>query len=353
MFGIEIIEVGIGLVFVYLVISIMCSSIVEVGVKLSSYRARHLKLAICALLNDSKRGELVNALYKHNLISGGLLNRAKDPTYIPAQDFATALTDVLMNASPNSEKFLALKEAIAGLKDEKLKKTLQGMLDESMESVVSFREKVGAWFDKGMLEASDWYKANMRYWVTIAAFLVVFLSNADTLRVARLLWNDNDLRESTVAAAQQYMASADTVFFNPNNISAADSARIDTTSLSSMLKNVERQINESSVLPIGWGTESAPWDPQWTKDARDTTLWVILKLIGLLLTLGAVNQGAPYWHKQLKGLLSLRVGGGGSDGSADSANNKTVTVVVQPANAVPADAPVSPPVEETPDTNAV
>jgi hypothetical protein len=325
MFGIEIIEVGIGLVFTYLTISTICSGFVEAGVKVFSYRASHLKLAVGKLLGDSSYSKVVDRLYKHHLINGGTMNRLKATENIDAADFATALVDCFIEASPKSEKFVAIRQAILDMEDTKLKNGLLQMLDESMEDVTLFKAKLGGWFDKGMEDASDWYRRKMRTWVTMVAFVVVGAMNADTLSLATAFWNDNDMRAATVAASQEYIRSKTTeaiidprVTYAPTGVDStgkpaltpaqvAGQKRLDALTLTEIQADIEKQIETANALPVGWDRDQARFEAA-KKRPLDMVFFIAMKLIGLLLTIGAVNMGAPYWFRQLKSLMSLRFG---------------------------------------------
>jgi hypothetical protein len=380
MFGIEIIEVGIGLVFTYLTISTICSGFVEAGVKVFSYRATHLKQAVGKLLGDASYSKVVNRLYNHHLINGGTMNRLKATEKIQAVDFASALVDCFAEASPKSEKFVAIRQAILDMEDAKLKKGMLQMLDESMEDVTEFKAKVGKWFDKGMDEATEWYRRKMRSLVTAIAFVVVGVMNADTLSLATTFWNDNDLRAATVTASQEYIQNKSAaaiidprVTYAPVGVDSVGNPvltpaqvegqkRLDALTLAEIQADIEKQIQTANALPIGWERERGRFEEAKANNA-DLALYIILKIIGLFLTIGAINLGAPYWFQQLRSLMSLRFGmhGGQQPAANTSGSNSTVTVVVQSSNGAEA-APVKTvdfapavfaPADETPDTNMV
>ncbi len=99
MFGSNVLEVGIGLAFVYLFLSLLCSTINEqVIARFFNLRANILQDGIKNMLADPG---LVKQLYDHPLIQGLSQNAAsgkpRKPSYIPADIFAVALmsTDVV------------------------------------------------------------------------------------------------------------------------------------------------------------------------------------------------------------------------------------------------------------------
>ena len=303
MLGIEIIEVAIGLSLTYLALAVLCSSIIEIIVKLTNYRATMLKGALIKLLGHTggkKKSSVVTAtidlFYKHHKVHGKVMDRDKKPDYISKEDFATALIDSFASLKPDSEKFEAVKNAVGRIPDEKLRLQILGFLDESMGDLVAFKAKMANWFDSSMNDVSAWFKSRMRIFVSAAAAVVVVSLNVDSFELADKLYKDDNLREATMNAAAEYIKS-DTVALNPDS----------TKSLSAMVTDVDSMIDKIKMLPIGWDNEQYPWE-------KGKTCWEDIKLtfskfFGLLITIAAVGMGAPYWRDQVKGLMSYRFSG--------------------------------------------
>ncbi len=89
MTGIAILDVALGLVFVYLLLSLLCTAVTEWVAQATRLRARTLKAGIEQLLADTKFRRVTEALYKHPLIAG-LTQGERDPSYIPGPLFAKA-----------------------------------------------------------------------------------------------------------------------------------------------------------------------------------------------------------------------------------------------------------------------
>ena len=109
MFNSTILDVAIGMIFVYLLLSLMCSAANEIIELWLKNRAADLERGIRELFNDRTRATgLVQKIYSHPLVSGlfekpydskqlswfkRLLGRVNLPSYIPARNFALALMD--------------------------------------------------------------------------------------------------------------------------------------------------------------------------------------------------------------------------------------------------------------------
>jgi len=110
MFGLETLDVAIGVVFVFLLVSIICSAIREGIEAILKTRAAYLWLGIRELLHDRRAIGLASSFYDHPLIyslfpgdfdqSKGidkptlLANGRGAPSYVPSRNFALALMDI-------------------------------------------------------------------------------------------------------------------------------------------------------------------------------------------------------------------------------------------------------------------
>src|ERR1700680_504146 len=111
MSGLDMLDVGIGLAFLYLMMSLVCSAAVEILESALHYRASDLETGIRELLNHDS--SLTEALYNHPLISSlyrgsyaalkpgeGLWKRFvarwRLPSYIPSRNFSLALIQLVL-----------------------------------------------------------------------------------------------------------------------------------------------------------------------------------------------------------------------------------------------------------------
>jgi hypothetical protein len=101
MFGSNTLEIAIGLIFVYLLLSLLCTVINEAIANLLAQRGKNLLAGIKNLLNDPEFAGLAQHVYNHGLI-GGVMKGVTDftktnqlPSYISPTNFALALIDIL------------------------------------------------------------------------------------------------------------------------------------------------------------------------------------------------------------------------------------------------------------------
>jgi hypothetical protein len=123
MFGSDILDVAIGLAFVYFLLSLICSAFRESIEAWEKRRAVYLERGIRELLKcpDGTSlpdgASLVEKLYKHPLVYGLFLGeydsakirknglmpaRSNLPSYIPAENFAAALLDIVARSDQST-----------------------------------------------------------------------------------------------------------------------------------------------------------------------------------------------------------------------------------------------------------
>jgi di/tricarboxylate transporter len=101
MFGSNILEIGIGLMFIYLFLSLLCTIINEAIAAKIEQRGKTLLEGVKNLLNDPEFTKLAQDVYNHGLVSvvmQGLTDFTKAnrlPSNIDQTKFAMALSDIL------------------------------------------------------------------------------------------------------------------------------------------------------------------------------------------------------------------------------------------------------------------
>ena len=122
MLGIEILDVAIGLVFVFLLVSIMVTAVREAIEHFCKARAAHLEVAIREMLWDKGGSGVAKAIYEHPLIFSlfrggykpitsaqpGAFTKSGDlPSYIPSRSFASAWSRTAAQATRRCCRFSA------------------------------------------------------------------------------------------------------------------------------------------------------------------------------------------------------------------------------------------------------
>jgi len=261
MFGSTILDVAIGLIFTYFLLSMISSHINEAIATVFSLRAKSLEQGIQTLLSDP---QLVDKIWNHSLVKGLSAKTGKAPSYIPSNTFALAVFDALV---PPSGKPTALGELYATaqqLPESPAKQSMLSIIQHADGDVNKARAGVENWFNSAMDRLTGEYKRQIQRITLIVALAVTVIIGVDTLDLAQNLWHEQEVRAAIAATAQTQPASL------------------------SQLMNTIGQFN------LGWG-----------KLPQDVGGW-LQKIIGLAITTLAVSLGAPFWFDVLKNLANMR-----------------------------------------------
>ena len=273
MFGSTIIDVAIGLIFVYFLLSMVASHINEIVASILQWRARDLEAGIRSMLADP---ELADKVWNHPLIRGLAGQEGRSPSYIPANTFALALFDAILPGGNDPTAMGGLRKQIALMPEGSVRQALLTMIDQANGDMIKARSGIESWFNAGMDRVTGIYRRRIQ-WVTLGVSLAITLIfGVDTLALANSLWQEPGLRAAVTGAAQ--------------------ATQVTQTSQTTVFQDAIKTLSQFS-LPIGWTTfPQSEWE--WFE-----------KVIGLALTTLAVSLGAPFWFDLLKNLANLRSSG--------------------------------------------
>jgi hypothetical protein len=315
MFGLEILDIAIGLIFVYLLLALICTTASELLAGLFNRRSRNLFIGIRGLLEDEtvrlgnpkdpgdpKGKGVVDLFYEHPLIKALSGQRTRGeaksrPSYIPSRTFALALLDIIEPANPDKERKIDdIRAAIKALpEDSDIRKTLLILLEEAKSDLGKLQEGIEVWFNNAMDRVSGWYKRRTQVIIFVIAVIVTSVANADTIQIAKTLANDAALREALVAQAQE-VAKNPPPASQDSGAQAQTNASANATAGAAIIRENAATL-QNLGLKLGWQDES-----------RARIDWVN-KIFGLLLTALAVSMGAPFWFDMLNRIISVRSAG--------------------------------------------
>jgi hypothetical protein len=290
-----ILEVAIGLVVTWLIISMATSQIQETIIESLGWRSTFLKNRLQEMFKDPA---LVEQFYKHPLIETisartfwGKKRTAKD---IPNPIFAKAAVDILLNAGKSGNEIPAntmdlgtltqsLTDSMKHLNETNnvlartvkyLVPKLEGATTDVEKKIVEYRGNVESWFDSTMGQATLLYRKHASLIALVLGIGLALGFNVDSVDIVNQLWRDPTLRQTIVAQAE--------------NIDPNDSASIAETKASL----------EALSLPVGWNQEKTP---------QDLRTWAI-KGLGIFITGLAASLGSPFWFDILNKMLGLKSG---------------------------------------------
>jgi hypothetical protein len=313
-----VVEVAIGLITIYLALSLLVSEIQELLATVLEWRARNLKVAIVNLLAGdpaSKKGStLVKSLYENPLIQSlnqqaawrAKLIRSEGPSYLPSNVFAAALLFVL--SQPHCLE-LTLKEDLEQItlkleqakSNQRLPKDLvdnlyfllvnaQSSLKEGEDLWQKFKEEISTWFDQSMERASGVYTRNARGVSLLIGFVLAFVINADSIYIVQELSQDRVLQSSLLNIANQVVV---------DNTSCFTTNTAQEECVNNLRQQVDTLLTDTGVatLPLG---RSGVFPGNLFLDLS----WQ--KIVGWMLTAVALSRGAAFWFDILTKAIGFR-----------------------------------------------
>jgi hypothetical protein len=306
--GLAALDVVIGLIFIYLVASLIASAVNELIENIVRYRSKDLERGIQELIGHDG-SDIVKKLYNHPLVSGlfqGTYDQARSknhlPAYIPSRNFALALMDIVgraeagLAAVSGAANSLAVRGAATegqnplaalrmaavnmGATNERVSKALVTLIDAAGADASRARQNIEEWFDSSMDRVSGWYKRRSQWFLIFVGLLMAAVGNIDSINIVNVLSKDPAKRAALVAQAQEYAK-------NPTPVNPA-------------MDDIDKL-----GLPIGWSSGPAGAAPDPRSLPVDWKGWVG-KVLGIFATAFAVSLGAPFWFDMLNKVTVVR-----------------------------------------------
>ena len=352
-----ILDLVIGLFFIYFVFSVICTAIVEGIAQWRDWRSLHLHRWI----SDTFQGALGKKLLEHGLVIG-LTQKDRKADYIPANVFVAALLDILHQEANKQEHksriseiaydFHRLSRAIetSELLLPDFRRFLLQALNESQNtngSLTLLKKRLEDWYGDAMDRLIGTYKKRARFYTWIVAFVVAFGANADTIALCKYLKDNPKTTAQLVNAATK--ATQDSILYRQTEerlatiekqlgdtvVHREDSLLHERINKTLVQLETSKRLSDSLYqsllaigLPLGWDTASTtPTCAQETCDCSRfwCQLWrITIKGVGLMLTALALTLGAPFWFDMINKLVNIRSSGNKPE---DTPTNKKTTAL--------------------------
>lgn len=335
MSGWPILDVAIGLAFVYLLLSTICSALTEgITTQLRS-RSKYLERGITTLLGEAGKKEFFShpviasfANSEGDSVPRKVLRKVKSTIGVKDE---SAGADQRPSYLPG-DKFAIVARAMAEQKDKDGKSQyadLKGAIDEVLKNVRKEDEidALHVWYDQVMERVSGWYKRHAQVWVKILAIVVVIVVNADTIDIAKVLWSDPTVRQVAVeqAKARLRQPPPETVaveYSDGDETLPEDTPEQVGTPGDSSDKHLGLSSEQWTLLHqlMSWNDDKAVLesDLQQQKPGSGPTfgvylswIWYLLRrhFLGWFVSVVAVSLGAPFWFDALNRLVNIRNAG--------------------------------------------
>lgn len=337
MFNNAAIDVAIGLIFIFLLYSLLASILLEIIAKMFSLRARNLVRALRRMLEDSTaeadyhRGTLLTwflefgrdfLYYFQPVKSASALDqfyRAPTIRYLgensarskPARIYPNTFSQTIVHLlrgngfdartqNESQEIQNALQHNALNLGPDTLRQ-VRNLFEDARHDVVQFRILLEKWYDETMERATGWYIRQSQILLLWIGLLLSAAFNVDSIAIAKILMKDKKAREQLVQMAISRQEEYGRVVSSLNQGTAPvpdsvrtfqlekaqadlDSARADYQRLAADAREVQ------NLLGLGK-----------TPDGTQP-----YKYLGWILTALAVSLGAAFWFDLLCKLTAIR-----------------------------------------------
>jgi hypothetical protein len=364
MFNSVVLDIVIGLVFIYLLYSLLTTIIQEIIASHFGFRAKILERAIFRMLEDDNKftSKFKNVLqlfkksgnggekdsisleyYKHPLIVFlGESNSHGKPSYINKQTFSKVIVDLLRGKDfkPGDDIKSLIQKALdekttnwgkAKISEQTLN-YLNSIWADAEGDVGKFKLYLENWFDETMDRASGWYKKHIQIVLFFIGFAIAIIFNVDTIKIVNKLEKDPKLREQIVQQADAFVkdhpnldtelmqreidfkkalvenAKNDSLI-NRNNIGSSLKDSLELAQFQFLKARRDTLINRAeSLMKNDINDVHHAIGLEWDDYECDSPLIVcILKsLLGWVITALALSLGAPFWFDLLNKLMKLR-----------------------------------------------
>lgn len=365
MLGSATFDLVLGMVFLFLLLSLVVSAIREAIEARLKTRSAFLAHAIQEMLTDTH----AKSLYEHPLIKalydGGkyesdaagftgnngfkwIWNVVKSlrvhtnlPSYIPARTFALALLDLAaagklpgaqapgpnpaLQNPPSATLVARVRQALSGRTDD-LATGILAALSAAADNDEKAIDAIQKWYDAAMDRVSGWYKRETQHILFWLGLALAVGMNVDTIYLAKFLAADTGARQhlaqtveeaynagkipQPVLTRQPGTAASDAAPAQASDSAAASSGATAASSLNdteAAIRATDLRVSEAIHrvidlnLPIGWTPLRR--DEFFDRHNIPNSLSTIL---GWLVTAFGLSFGAPFWFDLLNKIMVIR-----------------------------------------------
>lgn len=322
--GGQLLDVALGLAFIFLALSLVCSLLQELVATAFSWRAEFLERGIRRMLCDPaepkahadrarqglqrlrtmffNREDEVDRAFSDKLLESPsireklsanvLTKRRAVPSYLSSRTFALALFDTLTRNQEGADVIAKIDRALEGdaVPHEGVRRQLRLMLDDAERNLEKFHERVETWYDDTMERVSGWYRRRSQLVLFLIGFAVAVGFNADTFDVTNRLWTDQPVRAALVQQATEVA-----------KVENLDALEAELEKRGGKLEAVKQ-----FKLPLGWDEDNGRLSDLGFGAGKENLLgW----LAGILVAAVALSFGASFWFDALNRLGRLRIAG--------------------------------------------
>lgn len=343
--GLETLEVVIGILFIYLLLSLFATTINEFISSLFKLRGSNLKKAIRVMVDDlpeekkswfrkpafwkrskkvnGEQGSLSAIFFNHPLFKK--FSPKGKPSYLSKQNFTNIFISGILNDS--GDKDLAgvktrIDELFKDHPESETKKLLMQFVEDANNNLDEFRKKIGQWYEDMVERMEGWYKRKIQYITFFIGLGIAIIFNADTINIIQKLNTDEKVRTQLVDQAikmkdqyqeeYNYIQNFKTDSSDSSYYKKFEEAKANLDKMNSRVDSLSHVVNLGWKEDLKFLTKRSAYPDKATMDIKNNIClwawwkWVLIKLLGLTITALAISIGAPFWFDTLNRFVKLR-----------------------------------------------
>jgi len=295
MSGLAMLDAFIGLVGIYLTLSLLVTAIGEGISQTWGLRGRNLRQVFVGLIGQNATTQLylhprIRQLMQYDAPSNWLRKQWLKfgfglPSYIPPEIAAEVILELQLGAPLSQLQLspLEIQRRLQQLPDSATKQSLQQLWLQSSADSEKFKTLVQDWFNDRSDRALGWFKRQLGVLQLGLGLMIAIGMNVDSIGLYQKLFADPLARQHAVQLAEHLATQPQLM---------AELCRSDKTQCIST-SELKQQLSQSAPL-LGRTAEmnvlpSEPW------------VW-----FGYLLTAFALSLGAPFWFDILQKLMAVK-----------------------------------------------
>lgn len=318
----EMLDVLIGLVTVYLTFGIVCTAVVEAIMAFFGSRSAILRTAMEQFLKGKTTGnqDFVEAFYDHPLVqtlhNDGWLSRILSripvirrfsknrPSYIPSEIVGRVVCSLVAGSSSSSSSANSAANPANSLFNSskaggRIGELLGGFDQEAHGNIIDFRKAIEDHFNAVMERASGWFRRHAQFWAVAVSAVIVFWINVDTVAIVTSLSSNPAARAKMVESAEKLVAQTTAI---EGQAKAGNAQEGELKSAEEQAKEAYRVLINAAhdlkpaAIPLGWKDQPRNFIER-------------VQMPGLWISIFAISLGAPFWFDVLSTFMKIRATG--------------------------------------------
>jgi hypothetical protein len=307
MAGSAYLEVAIGVIYIFLVYSLIASAFQESISSLLQWRSSALKAGVKQILGPHIEKFWSTPVIESlkgpawSMLSWNSTGR-RDPSYIPPNLFAKALlTEFELDKVDPADIRDKLKEVF---KDSEEAKRLETVLTNVKDDLEAIEVALAKYFDQVMDRVSGWYVRRVKVFLFLIGLALAAATNFNVISYAKHLAENSEARAAVVTAAEGAAAIGEIAELENTLKGEVDLTNEVSTLVTKLQTYIEQESGSKNAPNVGYG--SCKEQNLGTVDCIQRVVLTDLGLFTWILLAMATTLGAQFWFDLLKNLVRVR-----------------------------------------------